>query len=107
MGRETKETYEERKRERDGLLRATNWNNGNWLTSNEYSIGLPTFEQGNERKILGLHWSALIRQDNEGCVCNLRHTMLSYSLHLPQEKGTKREWNKMEQEGVGVMGPGY
>lgn len=46
----------ERERERGCtslLLWASNWNNGNWLSSNEYSIGLPTFEQGNERKILG------------------------------------------------------
>lgn len=77
-------TREKRERERErlhGFLWAKNWNNGNWLTSNEYSIGLPTLEQGNERKILEeLHWCALIRQDNEKCVRNLRHTTLSYSL---------------------------
>lgn len=86
VGGEGKDTREKREREGErerlhGFLWTKNWNNGNWLTSNEYSIGLSTLEQGNERKILEeLHWCALIRQDNEKCVRNLRHTTLSYSL---------------------------
>lgn len=92
---EEADSSREREREKKGVARvssfwASNWNNGNWLTSNEYSIGL--FEQ----------WEKNIRR--RACVDTTKDN-LSHSFEwLPREY--KREWRE-EEEGERVIGLGY
>lgn len=78
-------------------FRASNWNNGNWLTSNEYSIGLPTFEQW-EKNIRRRTTDVDRRSYNEGYVCNLHD---AFPFPSSDSLGNTRENGARGRRGLG------
>lgn len=81
-----------REREKKGVARvssfwASNWNNGNWLTSNEYSIGL--FEQ----------WEKNIRR--RACVDTTKDMCVTFPIPSSGSLGNTRENGEKRKKGSG------
>ena len=93
---EEADSSREREREKKGVARvssssssfwASNWNNGNWLTSNEYSIGL--FEQ----------WEKNIRR--RACVDTTKDMYVTFPIPSSGSLGNTRENGEKRKKGSG------